>query len=249
MRWPLMLLALAGCDLVIGLDYRDPGPAPGNEDGDRKVDDDDNCPGTANSDQADMDDGGVGDVCDPAPATPGDRIAVFYGFDVEDPAFEVRSGSWFVTGGQLVFASTDMPDKSYFTRNAPALRPPYTVEAHFTLDHIGVFAAFGISGNLNDVANGASCTLVRNTSGPDQVRAWWNGGSDSAVATIVDGESYRAILEVRDDEIACAMKGDTAGQGGSIRRDMDEVRDGYVGFDAFNEVGARVDYLVVYAKN
>jgi hypothetical protein len=41
-----------------------------DEDGDGVLDDEDNCPSTANADQADGDNDGVGDACDECPATP-----------------------------------------------------------------------------------------------------------------------------------------------------------------------------------
>lgn len=60
-----LALALAGCNVVYGLDYtRLRGP---DRDGDLLEDTLDNCPGTANADQADRDDDGFGDACDFCP--------------------------------------------------------------------------------------------------------------------------------------------------------------------------------------
>lgn len=59
-RW--LLILLAGCNLVYGLD--ETSVAPPDPDGDRKYGADDNCPDDSNSDQADEDRDGVGDACD-----------------------------------------------------------------------------------------------------------------------------------------------------------------------------------------
>lgn len=52
-----LLFALAGCDLVLSLDRAS------DFDGDRVSDTDDNCPRTANPDQADSDGNALGDAC------------------------------------------------------------------------------------------------------------------------------------------------------------------------------------------
>lgn len=99
----LGLVIGSGCNLTLGLDET----ALTDNDGDRALDGDDNCPAIANADQADEDRDGVGDVCDncpillnplqedvdedrvgddcdPHPATEGDCLVMFDSF--RDPA-------------------------------------------------------------------------------------------------------------------------------------------------------------------
>lgn len=73
-----------------------------DEDGDGVVDACDNCPATANADQASGDGDEVGDACDPRPDTPGDEIAYFVAFeDGQLPA------GFTVIGGGLVARRDD----------------------------------------------------------------------------------------------------------------------------------------------
>lgn len=63
--WPLLLL-VAGCDVVFGLEGRQPpGVLPGDEDADGVVDEDDPCPHIANESPTDEDQDGVSKDCDP----------------------------------------------------------------------------------------------------------------------------------------------------------------------------------------
>lgn len=74
MRWPFLLLGLSGCQLVFELPEATTLPGEADEDGDTFADEIDTCPGIDNQVQ-DSDDGdGVGDVCDPYPGAPNDRI-------------------------------------------------------------------------------------------------------------------------------------------------------------------------------
>ena len=248
MRWLSFVAALAGCDKIIGLDRHDPGPGPGNEDGDHETNDDDNCPGI-NNDQTDTDDDGVGDVCDPAPMTPGDRIAVFYGFDEpDDPRWFRDGGNWAFVGGQLVYSSEGEALDSFYTRNAPKLTPPYVIEAHFTFDKITAFSVFGVTANLDDFAQGAACSLRRQADGTDRVEAYWVSGEHADIAPIEANDGYRVRFTVASPTINCDIRGDIAGKGGAASNDTFIARPGYVGFGTLNAVTVRVDYLVVYAK-
>jgi hypothetical protein len=248
-RW-LAVLALAGCDMVLGLEERDPGPGPGNEDGDTARDDEDNCPGIRNDQSANMDGDGVGDACDPDPSVPGDRVVAFYGFDVpDDVRWEARNGVWTVAGGQLAMTSSGGGVQSYFTRHAPPLTPPYTVETYFTIDALVPYAGFGLTANLDVEARGVACSLLDHTEAPDVVQAYWGDANTRDIAEVDAGQSYRATVVVGTNEIRCEIQGTTAGQGGSVLHAFDMPRAGYIGFDATGDVTLRFDYLVVYGKD
>jgi len=100
----VLLLALAACDRVLGLQdvpSRDAGACwsgaitTHDEDGDGIADGCDNCPADANPDQQDDDRDGVGDACDPYRNDPHDRLAFFDPFVAPDPAWRtVGAPQW-----------------------------------------------------------------------------------------------------------------------------------------------------------
>ena len=106
-RWWL-LVALAGCDRFLQLSTVhafdaaevdatvDVAPANHDEDGDGIDDNFDNCPADANANQADLDGDRVGDVCDPHPTLPIDRIRYFDSFRTLD------TSKWLIGGGDWV---------------------------------------------------------------------------------------------------------------------------------------------------
>ena len=82
MRWLVLVVVLAGgCrfgfDPGVAPDAVEPPCAGHDEDGDVFPDDCDVCPTVADTAQRDGDGDGVGDACDPRPATPGDYIQMF----------------------------------------------------------------------------------------------------------------------------------------------------------------------------
>ena len=101
----LVGLAASGCHLVFDLE---PGANDQcwntkllghDEDTDDIEDGCDNCPGDTNDDQADSDEDGVGDLCDPEPQTPGEHIAFFDAFTSPDARWEAfGNGVWSIAG-------------------------------------------------------------------------------------------------------------------------------------------------------
>lgn len=81
---------LVGCNPVFGIERTELIDVPvdvdcatvtPDEDGDCIANDADNCPGVANTAQADFDADGLGDECDPRRSTAGDRLVWFDSFD------------------------------------------------------------------------------------------------------------------------------------------------------------------------
>jgi len=134
------VVALCGCDRVLGLDtVRLHADAPADVDcaalvdfdHDCVADDVDNCPADPNADQADHGDGdGVGDVCDPHPQRAGDSIAYFTTF--------ADAASWTpLFGAQWSFAGAaihdDLADASGLLQTSADYKGAgFTVEAGFT---------------------------------------------------------------------------------------------------------------------
>lgn len=109
-------------------------PVAADSDGDGVPDDRDNCPGIANSDQAnedmdrfgdacdpcppdandtpgDPDGDGVADACDPNPSVPGDHIELFESFHGDLPPTWIKDSGWQITGDTAhVMAAADFDE-------------------------------------------------------------------------------------------------------------------------------------------
>ncbi len=115
-RGLVLLLGVAGCDHVLQLDpIRTPDAAPDSktpcpasttlpdEDGDGCPNVGDDCPGIADPAQADLDGDGVGDACDPHPATPGDSLVAASYFDSGPDSIWLldNPGDWTTGAGEI----------------------------------------------------------------------------------------------------------------------------------------------------
>jgi hypothetical protein len=90
-----------------------------NEDGDKFGDACDPCPIVADDNPVDSDGDGVADACDPHPNTPGDKIAVFTGFNAGVPGTWQMMGS--ITPGTGEITITD--PAGGFTSAVPPIGP------------------------------------------------------------------------------------------------------------------------------
>jgi hypothetical protein len=144
-----LLLALYSCNAVYGLEQTRLPDAPvdadctlvtPDEDHDCIANDADNCPGIADSTQADADADGVGDVCDPRPMVAGDRMVTFQSFD--DPASGQQqwhdmeqAGMWLFEAGQV--RRDDVADlDSALEITEPVTLDAFTIQMAFRVDAI-----------------------------------------------------------------------------------------------------------------
>jgi hypothetical protein len=130
----MLLLAASACGrLGFGS-----GGVPGDQDGDRILDDVDDCPHVWNPDQRDRDGDGVGDACDPNPDTPGDRIvgrgwfASGFGDFVPD-----RIDSWSLDLEPRFLTTTGDPDATIARLALRTFAPSPTVELAFIVRDYG----------------------------------------------------------------------------------------------------------------
>ncbi|RJP51454.1 MAG: hypothetical protein C4583_08620 [Anaerolineaceae bacterium] len=109
----ILLFLLAGTILLTGCEQETGWGITGDNDKDGIISMDDNCPDVANPDQADADDDGIGDACDPEPNIPDEAQQV-----PEPPADgcpQVDLFATFLPNGQIGIwdAQTTIPDKSF----------------------------------------------------------------------------------------------------------------------------------------
>lgn len=138
--WPILLF-LGACNPLFGLQEtqrRADAFVDVDDDRDGIRNADDNCPGIYNPMQEDGDRDGVGDVCDPHPATAGDMIlATAFFDDFFDTFTPDNSASWTVADGVATTAQTPVDaTATSLTLSLPDVLDP-SIEIGFTVDMFG----------------------------------------------------------------------------------------------------------------
>jgi hypothetical protein len=102
-RLAALLLVCTACDVVFHIDHFDHTDASacaiGDEDCDGRDNATDVCPADADPTQADDDNDGVGDACDPDRNMSDNRIQLFDGFDTNANPWSITKGGWLLAGG------------------------------------------------------------------------------------------------------------------------------------------------------
>lgn len=170
--WVLSALALAGCDVVWRIDgVHSSVDAPTfsacgvghDEDGDAVLDGCDLCPGIAD-DQADGDEDGVGDACDPS-ATEQNELALFVTFADGTTPWRVLSGNWVQKQDSLVFDSVTLQTHGLALHDGNLPEPPFVLEAHLAIDSIPqLTSSLSIIADADDAGDGVRCGIVRRES-------------------------------------------------------------------------------------
>jgi len=128
----------------------------------------DGCPPFASATNDDTDGDGVGDSCDPHPATPGDKIAVWFGFFDEDATTVLgfaKGGTWTVSNSAL--HTDNNGSSSSFLRAPPAINRAIQF-AHVVLDDFSSSSAAAALENGELLSGGNvtqlyQCALFRST--------------------------------------------------------------------------------------
>ena len=248
MRWLVVVLALAGCDKVLGLSPNPILDAPvtldHDEDDDNVGDTDDNCP-TVKGSQADADTDGVGDLCDPDPNA-ANQIRAFYGFDVMPGGWIAMSGSWAVANDALVHKG-DGSFSKLVARNL-SLTPPYVIEARFRFDTAPDGGEFSVTSALDLTAQGSFCTIVNATE--TEVHAYNDFSPGTSGVTRVEPLDFTATFTARmivePTSVTCIMRsdkqGDTAATGTAP-----SIPVGPMGFEG-RYADTTTEYVIVYTR-
>lgn len=217
MRVAVAVVLLTGCNQLFAvretqLAPMDAGPDadlcalhPGDplffdEDGDGLEDNCDNCPGIYNADQRDRDLDGVGDVCDPHPDAPGDKIVAtaFFnrGFETWTPD---TVDNWSILDGAAVTSHDADTTLARLTLTTNAPTP--ALEAKFeVLDYGSQSDENPIDVTLDFPNDPGGCQLVSNSLGViNTITLFVNGATSSGnVVPPIDPNTIATLAYIRE---------------------------------------------------
>ena len=269
----LLICGLGACDRVFGLSRTETCKEAGDpgfhdEDGDSVDDACDNCPGIANEDQSDVLEvmnhqaaDGVGDACDPAPTTSGDRIARLETFAsvVSPSSWTQTSGTWTFDGESLVTSSTG--ESGVLSDQLAEPGSPFTVEARVVFERAlpAVEAELSVRVDSSPTVGGVTCGIARLVDDvthqlEDEVLSTYEGGATSnGDARILDvkfatGMGYRLVMTYDPAaSVHCNVKADidpTTGRSANLALSP-RPSAGSLSLLS-NQLGVRVEYVIVY---
>jgi hypothetical protein len=253
-RW-LAVLALAGCDKIIGLqkpEFFDAPPAGlRDEDGDSIDDAEDKCPTVPDREQRNEDNDELGDACDPNPGMPGDRLK-FYSFATDAQRADWQlDGTWELGNDVLAYRAADSNETDTANIRTIQFTPPYVVEARFTIDDLTRTPTngFAVAANLDTLSQGVACSILRDQDGGKLMAYSMGQNNDTRPIPVATGMKYtvRLSFDLSNDLVIC--RADTTGGGTSVNADfpMSRERAGYAGVEG-TRTDATVDSLVIYYR-
>lgn len=228
----------------------------------------DNCPHIANADQSDVGEesedqipDGVGDICDPRPTLPGDRLVVFEGFEGELSSDWLQVGGvpideWHGENGQLRLDRHASQSALYWNE---FIDTPSFVQAQIQVTDQGAYANYGVLSSFSPTGGpgtGYYCAPVRYENGSSLLALYkFNGsGGTLPVQLVAMTEPPHPIGEGTEMRLTSRSGfGQTEECLFDIENNwavLDEVDGdyghGYIGLRA-RDAGIVVDYFVGYA--
>ncbi|HEX5061886.1 MAG TPA: hypothetical protein VFV99_21105 [Kofleriaceae bacterium] len=262
-EWLACAALLAGCDVLWSIDRVTPIAADGpmlvscdggghNEDGDAYPDDCDVCPGVAD-DQKDDDEDGVGNACDPS-GTETNKLVFFEPFASDTGKWNALNGSWLVRNDKLEY-TTVLADNAYVLFNGVVPVPPYVIDYHYTVDQIdpAMASLFMVTIDTTGPSTGGSLGQFR-TVGPlkDSIQISFAEpmtGMASDIMTVTAGGYHVHVNYDPGGTVSCRLDADDNTIGGATMLQLSsKPPSGTIGFRSL-QVGARVDYIAIYKKS
>jgi hypothetical protein len=242
-------------------DVRDSGPtcwgtpSSHDEDGDGVVDECDNCPSVSNANQANVGEvnagtnaDGVGDACDPRPASGGDSIFFFDGMNfttIPSTWTNVGAGSWTASGSSMSPTSTTSGQE--LERSFPSALGNYLAETAFTFTALTTVGSASIPFRTDASRNGWGCGVGLNGSAGDIFLTQVTGGtgetnpSTASINVPQVGDRFRLWAGGYSTSLYCMIPGGSA----RVNRSNSSSTSGESGIRA-SGVDATFEYFLVY---
>ena len=193
-----------------------------DEDGDGLGDQCDRCPIARPPATPDADGDEVDSPCDPDPVLPGDKIAVFEGFNDALPATWRKEGTWETRGGEAVFTSIDPNMVQSLTTTLPLAARHLAVLGSYRVDRLDPaasqnFAGVTVADRRPAGTSIASCGGSR-IGGMDTLLFTSDAGSSTKpFTTLFDPAGlYRVAQRIDNAQGGCAMISDA--QSGAVQQ-------------------------------
>lgn len=227
-------------------------PDQGNEDTDLLGDPCDPCPVDTNN--ADGDSDGVGDMCDPFPNLPGDQLALFEGFHNGMPSGWMVNGTW-TAAGDSVLAAPGVNGFADVYIPSPSAHETVSVGGVMTSALGTDYRTFGVQENAEPATNGfaivgallitAASDAVPNTAMVDLFKLPSQAALKRTSYAWSVGDELRLWLTRRDSAYVLLGEDITAGTSKVVMgSDGTTTANPHLGFHVYS-ASARFEWLMV----